>query len=86
MNFIKNLIARINKWYEDMEAMFKFLFTLCMITPPFMIAFVGSGPVEAIGLVWLLALGIVRGYWVFIGLEDEKANQKVSKSDSKPKT
>lgn len=77
MNFIKNLIARINKWYEDMEAIFKFLFTCCMVAPPFLIAFVGRGPVEAIGLVWFLALAIVRGYWVFVGSENEKADPKI---------
>ncbi len=82
MTFIVDLIANMNKWYDSLDSIFRFLFTCCMVFPPFLIAFVGSGVVEAIGLIWFLVLLLVRGYWVFVGSENEKINSKASETDS----
>ena len=82
MALIVELITKMNKWYDSLDSFFRFLFTCCMVFIPFLIAFVGSGPVESIGLIMLLVLVIVRGYWVFIGSENEKNNSEVSKTDS----
>lgn len=76
MDLIKKAIKEVNKWYDGMDDMFKFLLSMCLGGIGFIIAFAGSGWIESIGLLYYLALLGVRGYYIFVLKPEEEFSIK----------